>query len=544
MTYEDGCGGGGGLRAALVLARSPREPGPDFPAGAAVAAWPGEAVRVPAELDAVLAGALAGGRLRPAASAGALHPVNAHLLVGPGGELAPGRYAYDPGAHRLRARGGAPADAPQGVAAVLTVTARRTVSHYGHRAWPLLLLDTGHALAALALAGAEAYCGDADGALLAAAAGLPPTPGTGEPEHAVAAVWWGPGSRPVGELLTRWAAHGPGDAPVGPGKPAPDVLVAAWEVLREVTGGGGKGSWSGFPGLPVPVAAGPVVVATAGPVVVAAGPAPVSARTRPGRRAAPGSDGGPDGVGPAGVAEGGRGAAPSLRGVPDGVGPTGVAEGGRGAASSLRGVPAGIVQTVGVRRSAAPGLRGVPDGVEPAGIGQAVGVRRSAAPGFRGVPDRAELVRLVRVVEAAGPEGVRWCVAVGGPEPAVLGGPGLRPLATGDARPTLARWAARQAWLAEAGAVLLAYGCPDGAPAAEVRRAHLGAGYAVGLAQVLACEAGLPSRPVGSWQSADLGAALGAPPGSGPILHALALGRRPSRPATNPSLPPQGAPPS
>ncbi|MFG2642081.1 hypothetical protein ACGFYP_14070 [Streptomyces sp. NPDC048370] len=505
MTYEDGCGGGGGLRAALVLARSPREPGPDFPAGAAVAAWPGEAVRVPAELDAVLAGALAGGRLRPAASAGALHPVNAHLLVGPGGELAPGRYAYDPGAHRLRARSGAPADAPPGVAAVLTVTARRTVSHYGHRAWPLLLLDTGHALAALALAGAEAYCGDADGALLAAAAGLLPTPGLGELEHAVAAVWLGPGGRPVVEVLTRWAAHGPGDAPVGPGRPAPAVLVAAWEVLREVTGGGGKGSWSSFPGLPVPVAAGPVVagpvvVATAGPVTVAAGPAPVAARTRPGRRASRGSGG-----------------------VPDGVGPTGVAEAGRGAA---------------------PGLRGVPDGVERAGIVQTAGVRRSAAPGFRGVPDRAELVRLVRVVEAAGPEGVRWCVAVGGPEPAVLGGPELRLLATGDARPTLARWAAGQAWLAEAGAVLLAYGCPDGAPAAEVRRAHLGAGYAVGLAQVLAGTAGLPSRPVGSWQSADLGAALGAPPGSGPILHALALGRRPSRPPTNPSVPPQGAPPS
>lgn len=165
---------------------------------------------------------------------------------------------------------------------------------------------------------------------------------------------------------------------------------------------------------------------------------------------------------------------------------------------------------------------------DAAGWPSSPGRRRSAAPGFGGVPDRAELARLVRAVESAGPEGVRWCLAVGGPAPAVLGGPELRPLAHGDARPTLARWAAGQDWLTEAGAVLLAYGCPDDAPAPEIRRAHLGAGYAVGLAQALACEAGLPSRPVGSWQSADLAEALGARPGHGPVLHALALGRRPA----------------
>lgn len=428
--------GGPRFASALALARSGREPGGDFAAGSAGTAWPGEAVPVPGELGRLLRASLAGGRLRPAASAGALHPVNVHLLVGPGGMPAPGRYAYDPVAHRLHPRGGAPDGAPDGVLVVLTVTARRTASHYGHRAWPLLLLDTGHALAALALAGAHAFCGDADGTLLAAAAGL--TAGAGEPEHAVAAAWWGPGDRPAHDVLAQWAAHGPGVAPPAVRRPVPPVLRAAWDTLAEVTGGTGEGSWRAFPGLP-----------------------------------------------------------PVLSGVR----------------------------------------------------------RRSAPPGFGGVPDRADLARLVRAAEAAGPEGVRWCVAVGGADPAVLGGPELRTLATGDARPTLARWAAGQAWLAEAGAVLLAYGCPDDAPPAEIRRTHLGAGYAVGLAQVLACEAGLASRPVGSWQSADLGAALGDPPGRSPVLHALALGRGPERhtedrlpvppiPARPPSHPAQGAPPS
>jgi hypothetical protein len=436
--------------AALRLARSERVPGPDFAAGSAVTAWPGQAVPVPGALDRLLRASLAGGRLRPAASAGALHPVNVHLLVGTGGVPEPGRYAYDPAAHRLHPRGDAPADAPDGVVLVLTVTARRTVSHYAHRAWPLLLLDTGHALAALALAGAHAVCADADGTLLARAAGL--TAGAGEPEHAVSAAWWGraPGELPAHDVLARWAAHGPGDAPPGVNRTAPAVLRAAWDTLAEVTGHAGEGSWRGFPGLP----------------------------------------------------------------------------------------------------SSPPRTR-----------------RRSAPPGFGGVPDRAELARLLRAAEAAGPEGVRWCVAVGGPEPAVLGGaepavlggPGLRTLAMGDARPTLARWAAGQGWLAEAGAVLLAYGCPDDAPPAEIRRTHLGAGYAVGIAQALACEARLASRPVGSWQSADLGAALGEPPGHSAVLHALALGRRPEErpeghaealrpgpptPACPPSHSAQGAPPS
>ncbi|MET9435756.1 hypothetical protein [Streptomyces sp. NPDC006551] len=445
--YEER-GGPAVVRDALALARSAREPGPDFPAGPAVTAWPGEAVPVPAELDALLRKSLAGGRLRPAASAGALHPVNTHLLAGPGSPLPTGRYAYDPVAHRLHPRGRVPDDAPPGLLAVLTVTARRTVSHYGHRAWPLLLLDTGHTLAALALAGAEAICVDADGIRLAAAAGL--TPERGEPEHAVAAVWCGPGTRPAPDALTRWASYGPGTAPLGGDRSAPAVLRAARAVLEEVTSGAREGSWT--------------------PCSVPRADLLGARRPVPGRGLGSGA---------------GRAAGP----VPE-------------------------------RR------RGEADVV----------VRRSAAPGFTGPPDPAVLARLLTAAERtaaqlAGADAVRWCVATGGPDAAVLGGSGApepRPIALGDARATLARWAAGQTWLAGAGAVLLAHGCPDDAPPAEVRRAHLSAGYAVAIAQVLAGRAGLESRPVGSWQGADLGAALGEPPGRYPVVHGLALGTHPA----------------
>ncbi|NEB84385.1 nitroreductase, partial [Streptomyces anulatus] len=106
--------------------------------------------RAAIDLDRVLRLSLAvpsgtPGRLRPVPSAGALHPVRAHLLTGPGCSLPPGRYAYDPRAHRAHPRGPAPDGIPPGALVVLTVTASRTVAHYGHRAWPLLLLDTGHA---------------------------------------------------------------------------------------------------------------------------------------------------------------------------------------------------------------------------------------------------------------------------------------------------------------------------------------------------------------------------------------------------------------
>ncbi|WP_407702208.1 nitroreductase family protein [Streptomyces specialis] len=150
------------LVTALARARSPEEPGPDTPAGPAVRAWPGPPrplpragpgeLDLPALLRLSLAASDRAGRLRPTPSAGALHPVDARLVVGTGCPLPPGRYGYDPLRHRVHYLGPGPGDAPPGATVELSVTPRRTVSHYGHRAWPLMLLDTGHAAAALWLA--------------------------------------------------------------------------------------------------------------------------------------------------------------------------------------------------------------------------------------------------------------------------------------------------------------------------------------------------------------------------------------------------------
>lgn len=65
---------------------------------------------------------------------------------------------------------------------------------------------------------------------------------------------------------------------------------------------------------------------------------------------------------------------------------------------------------------------------------------------------------------------------------------------------------------------------PLGRHPARVRREHLLAGYGAGRAQLTATALGLVSRPVGSWQQADLGARLGGPPGRDWIVHALAVG--------------------
>ncbi|MFE9017459.1 hypothetical protein ACFYNL_02595 [Streptomyces sp. NPDC007808] len=133
---------------------------------------------------------------------------------------------------------------------------------------------------------------------------------------------------------------------------------------------------------------------------------------------------------------------------------------------------------------------------------------------------------LATAVEAGAGE-LSWCAAVGGPRPQLVAPTpdgGLRRLAAGEARPTLAAWAAGQAWIAETGAVLLGYGCPTDADAPRIRRTHLRAGFAVHLAHLAAVRHGLTARPVGSWQQADLGAALGAAPGEAWIVHGLALG--------------------
>ncbi|MFH8976914.1 SagB/ThcOx family dehydrogenase [Streptomyces sp. NPDC017890] len=349
------------LVTALARARGPQAPGPDSPAGPAVRPWPGPARPLPdagaGQLDLgrllrlSLAASDASGRLRPAPSAGALHPVDARLVVGTDCPLPPGYYGYDPLRHLVHRLGPAPDDPRPGATVELTVTARRTISHYGHRAWPLLLLDTGHAAAALWLAARSLGVGHATADL------------DGRSESPLAAVRFVPPDTP------RSVA----------GAPAPGDLTAR------------------------------------------------------------------------------RSARPPLGGAP----------------------PRGLLRTV-----------------------------------------------LAAAVEASAGE-LAWCAAVGPPHPGLVEPAAdgtLRRLAAGDARPALAAWAAGQSWIADTGAVLLGHGCPSDAEAPRIRRAHLRAGFAVHMAHVTAGRHGLASRPVGSWQQADLGAALGAAPGGDWIVHGLALG--------------------
>ncbi|ARF76757.1 nitroreductase [Kitasatospora albolonga] len=441
---------------ALAAARSPRVPRtvPYVPERAFPWGGPGlplEGAGGAVDLDRALRLSLAaprkaGDRLRPVPSAGALHPVRAHLLLGPGCPLPPGRYAYDPRAHRAHRRGPAPADAPPGAVVVLTVTATRTVAHYGHRAWPLLLLDAGHAAAALALAAAPGevrVCLDADGAGLAAAAGLPRAaewrhewPGA-EPELPLAAAWLVPEGTPVTPCrpLAAWAAQPPGAAPVPrPGaETAPPREPAPVRRLRE-----------------------PASVRNLRELAsvrhlldhLAAAPGRADGTWYPARRPVPLTD------------------------------------------DDLR-------------------------------------TRRSAPPSDLTHPPAPDL--LARVLATAGearPDGPAWAAAVGGDTPGLLTAAGT--LASGDARPTLARWAAGQRWIATAGAVLVAHGCPADAPPAVIRGSHLAAGYAAGAAQAHATALGLRSRPIGSWQQADLGAALGETPGHDWIVHGLALAGPPT----------------
>ncbi|WP_308457888.1 nitroreductase [Streptomyces sp. SM11] len=386
------------------------------------------------------------GRLRPVPSAGALQPVRAHLLLGPGCSLPPGRYAYDPRTHRAHPRGPAPADVPPGALVVLTVDASRTAAHYGHRAWPLLLLDMGHAAVALALAGPPAVdirvSLDADGTLLSAAAGLPGVPdwqlvwpGT-EPELPFAAVWLMPSGGPVD-------AEGP------------------------------LGAWAALP-----------------------------------RAGAPASHPGADTTPPRELA----------------------------AARHLLHHIAGAPELPGGTWHPAPRQVPVTDDVLEA--------RRSAPPeDLNHPPGKDLLARILATARTVRPAGPAWTAAVGGAAPALCapdpGSRGLAVRASGDARPTLAGWAAHQPWIGTAGAVLLAHGCPEDAPPAAVRSSHLIAGYAVGAAQAHATALGMRSRPIGSWQQADLGAALGDTPGRDWIVHGLALGGpRPPASTPEPASPP------
>ncbi|MFI0757172.1 MULTISPECIES: nitroreductase [Streptomyces] len=444
------------LRRALAETRSSRAPGltpyvPErpFPWGGAgmplagdearPGAGPGGGGRAVIDLDRVLRLSLAApagtpGRLRPVPSAGALHPVRAHLLIGPGCSLPPGRYAYDPRAHRAHRRGPAPDGVSPGVLVVLTVAASRTVAHYGHRAWPLLLLDTGHAAAALALAGSPAadvlVCFDADAALLSAAAGLHAAPDR-------------PDTRPGAE----------------PELPLAAVRLAPTGVTADAPG---------------------TLTAWAGPI---------------------------------------RAGTPSARPGAETAAPTELA-----AARHLLHHIARAPELPGGTWHPAPRPEPVTDG--------ALEKRRSAPPDdLTHPPGEDPLARLLTTARTARPDGPAWTAAVGGDAPGLYakapGSRGLDVRASGDARPTLARWAAGQQWIGGAGAVLLAHGCPGDAPAAAVRTCHLAAGYAAGAVQAHATALGLRSRPIGSWQRADLGAALGEAPGRDWIVHGLAVGAPP-----------------
>lgn len=360
-----------GLASALARARSPLHPGPDTSAGPAVPAWPGPSHPIPPagpahlDLQALLRLSLAAsddsGRLRPTPSAGALHPVDTELVLGTGCPLPPGRYGYDPLRHRVHHLGRQPDTTPPGIIAQLSVTARRTASHYGHRAWPLLLLDTGHAVGALFLAAH------------ALGAGEPELRLEGHTENPLAAV----------HIPSPHPAHRPG---------------------------GSTRSW-------------------------------------------PSAD------------------APSY---------------------------------------------------------EELLARRSAPQPLPGTPTPDALRAVLTTATRAGGGDLRWCIAVGPPQPGLLelapDGTTLRRRAAGEARPTLAAWAAGQAWIADTGAVLLAHGCPEDADEPHIRRTHLRAGFAVHLAHITARRHGLSARPVGSWQQADLGAALGHAPRREWIVHALALG--------------------
>ncbi|MFI1864809.1 nitroreductase [Streptomyces jumonjinensis] len=498
------------VQEALARARSaaPVEPGP---AVRSTPRRPGEPLAVPPPLDRVLRLSLAGGRLRPVASAGALHPVETRLLVGPGCGIPPGRYGYDPGRHRLFREGDPPGPVPDGAFAALGARVGPTVAHYGHRAWPLVLLDVGHAAAAVTLArvaGTESFLGvepfpgvdclSGVGSFPGADwhPGVGSLPGTGSPLPAR------PGDRP--SSTGRTGQVPPADACVRGVRPGPDAPAAGCSRAEE------------------PRAAG---------------------ATPPGGRGEP--------VDPAGSPPGalalvrltGRGeAGPWLAGLAHPAGPLPAAASGAladdgapatpatSATSATPGILADARRVLGELARSGPPITAWATPRGPAPPPSLLLRRRSAHPAelgsFRAPPDRAALARVLAEAHAACPEGPRWCLALGGDRPGLAeAGPdgALRTLATGDVLPTLAVWAARQGWIAGAGAVLLAYGCPHDATPRRVLRDHLRAGYGIGHAQLAAAALGLASRPIGSWQRADLGAALGGKPGRDWILHGLAL---------------------
>ncbi|MFI2213235.1 nitroreductase [Streptomyces sp. NPDC020141] len=434
------------LRRALARTRSAEVPGPDFAAGPPPEPY-GEPLPVPPALDRLLRLSLAGGRLRPVPSAGALHPVETRLLLGAGLGVRPGRYGYDPGRHLLLGLGGAPDPVPRGGAfALLGARPERTVSHYGHRGWPLVLLDVGHAAAGLVTAARAA-----EGA---------PAAGSPAPAWCVGASFAGDPAKGMRFPLAAVRLTGDGELREGELRDGKLRDAEFWNgELREAELRDGE----------------------------------LRYRELRDRAAEPGER--PDDGAPGDLAEARR--------------VLGEVAGARGAEwIRARARPPAATSSPLRRRSADPGEIG------------------SGAP----PPDRETLLAVLEAAEAVCPaDGPRWCLAVGGRDaPGLIGTEhgAPRTLATGEVLPTLAVWAAGQGWLTGAGAVLLAYGCPRDAGPARIRRDHLLAGHAVGHAQLAAAALGTASRPVGSWQRADLGAALGGEPGRDWVIHGLALGRR------------------
>ncbi|WP_160050260.1 hypothetical protein [Nocardiopsis sp. FR4] len=214
------------VAAALHAAWRGADPGPTPSAARPPAArrWPGPVhplERAPgrgagALLDLALAAdpdrVTGGVRLRRVPSAGGRYPVEAHLVDS--GTV----WRYDPLRHALCAP--AATDHP-GTAVVLGLVPARTVWRYGPRALPVLLLDLGHAVAALGAAasacGLRARALLAPGPELARAARLPWRDG---------AVRW-PGAAPEYPLAVVSLEAGPPGREADAVRPAPAIGRAA-----------------------------------------------------------------------------------------------------------------------------------------------------------------------------------------------------------------------------------------------------------------------------------------------------------------------------
>ncbi|KWX04703.1 hypothetical protein TH66_05720 [Carbonactinospora thermoautotrophica] len=412
--------------------------------------------------------ALARTRLRRVPSAGGLYPVEAHLVVGAGCDLPPGTYHYDPLAHAATRRAGARHPAA-GALVVLTLVPQRTIWKYGLRSLPILLLDLGHAVGALAAAaqtlGLSTWATfDANGADLARLTALPSPdrwlvtwPDT-DPEYPLAAVW-----------VTREAAP-------------PPALDTVLDTVLDTAPCGAAAATGG-----TPPSARPCPRLTAGSSTM---PAPVpAARKEVTERVGAGAE-------PVGdrVDVGGDLVYEALRTL---------ARGGAGARWRRAGLGSPVTAEVLIRR-------------------------RSARPPLAGSVRTAVLAEVLREGGAAGQPEVSCLATVAEPEARLVAeeGGALRTRGLGEARPTLAFWACEQGFLADAGAVVLFTAAPppwrhpDAASA--YRRTYLTAGYAGHLALLAAEMRGVRTRPVGCWQRADLGEALGLD--SELIVHAVVLG--------------------